>query len=178
MGASVIVGHHTHCMSGFEIYNHVPIFYSLGNFFFTREFESESANLGLVLNLKLTESDNITWDLIPIRKHKTIHFLSRLTVEESQNVLGEIKKYNNIIADESLLLESWNSYIDQNIDETLFVFSPINMIKNKKIKRAFKRIGIGRLFINKSHYNKMFSYMNCESLLDVSLSSIKKFLKI
>jgi len=178
MGASVIVGHHTHCLSGFEIHNHVPIFYSLGNFFFTREFESESANLGLVLNLKLTEPDNITWDLVPIRKQNTRHFLSRLTAEESQIVLGEIKNYNNIIADESLLLENWNRFIDQNIDETLFVFSPINMIRNKKIKRALKRIGIGRLFINKSHYKKMFSYMNCESLLDVSLSSIKKFLKI
>ena len=178
MGASVIVGHHTHCISGFEIYNHVPIFYSLGNFFFTREFESDSANLGLVLNLKFTESNNITWDLVPIRKQNPRHFLSRLTGEESQIVSEKIKKYNSIIADESLLLKNWNSFIDQNVDETLFVFSPINMIKNKKIKRALKKVGIGRLFINKSHYKKMFSYMNCESLLDVSLSSIQRFLKI
>lgn len=178
MGASVIVGHHTHCMSGFEIYNHVPIFYSLGNFFFTREFESDSANLGLVLNLKLTESGNLTWDLVPIRKQNARHLLSRLTGDESEIVLGKIKNYNSIITDQSLLIKNWNTFIDQNINETLFVFSPINMIRNKKIKRALKKIGIGRLFINKSHYNKMFSYMNCESLLDVSLSSIQKFLKI
>ena len=34
IGASVVVGHHTHCASGFEVYHGVPIFYSLGNFIF------------------------------------------------------------------------------------------------------------------------------------------------
>src|SRR4030042_2350299 len=34
-GASVIVGHHPHCISGYEVYKGVPIFYSLGNFIFT-----------------------------------------------------------------------------------------------------------------------------------------------
>uniref|UniRef100_UPI00404B92E6 CapA family protein n=1 Tax=Flavobacterium sp. TaxID=239 RepID=UPI00404B92E6 len=31
-GASAVIGHHTHIISGFEIYKEAPIFYSLGNF--------------------------------------------------------------------------------------------------------------------------------------------------
>ena len=33
-GADFVVGHHTHCYSGYEIYKGKPIFYSLGNFIF------------------------------------------------------------------------------------------------------------------------------------------------
>ena len=31
-GADIVVGHHTHCISGYEVYKGVPIYYSLGNF--------------------------------------------------------------------------------------------------------------------------------------------------
>jgi len=31
-GADVVVGHHTHCLQGWELYRGKPIFYSLGNF--------------------------------------------------------------------------------------------------------------------------------------------------
>jgi poly-gamma-glutamate synthesis protein (capsule biosynthesis protein) len=34
-GADVIMGHHPHVVQGIEIYKNRPIFYSLGNFFFT-----------------------------------------------------------------------------------------------------------------------------------------------
>ena len=34
-GADIFVGHHTHCISGNEVYKGVPIYYSLGNFLFT-----------------------------------------------------------------------------------------------------------------------------------------------
>ena len=34
-GADIVVGHHTHCISGNEIHNGVPKYYSLGNFLFT-----------------------------------------------------------------------------------------------------------------------------------------------
>jgi len=30
-GADAIISHHTHCVSGYEVYNKVPIFYGLGN---------------------------------------------------------------------------------------------------------------------------------------------------
>ena len=33
-GANIVVGHHTHCYSGYEEYNKGLIFYSLGNFLF------------------------------------------------------------------------------------------------------------------------------------------------
>lgn len=37
-GADIIIGHHPHCVNGFEYYKGKPIFYSLGNFCFTQGF--------------------------------------------------------------------------------------------------------------------------------------------
>src|SRR5690554_2655087 len=36
-GADAVVGHHTHCVSGYERHKNVPIFYSIGNFLFPKE---------------------------------------------------------------------------------------------------------------------------------------------
>jgi poly-gamma-glutamate synthesis protein (capsule biosynthesis protein) len=38
-GADAIVGGHTHCLQGVDVLDGVPIFYSLGNFYFSQEVE-------------------------------------------------------------------------------------------------------------------------------------------
>lgn len=40
-GADIVIGHHTHCISGNEVYNSTPIYYSLGNFLFTNSSSYE-----------------------------------------------------------------------------------------------------------------------------------------
>ncbi len=42
-GADVIIGGHTHCLQGFEYRDGVPVFYSLGNFWFDWEEENSKA---------------------------------------------------------------------------------------------------------------------------------------
>ena len=48
-GADLIVGGHSHCLQGIEYYNGVPIFYSLGNFWF-----NEKALETCLLEIRLT----------------------------------------------------------------------------------------------------------------------------
>lgn len=51
-GADAIIGHHPHVVQPFEIYNGVPIFYSLGNFIFDQYWASytqEQLGVGIVL---------------------------------------------------------------------------------------------------------------------------------
>ena len=45
LGADLIIGHHPHIPQGVEVYNGVPVFYSLGNFAFASY--SESARVGI-----------------------------------------------------------------------------------------------------------------------------------
>ena len=52
-GADIIIGTHPHVVQGFEVYNGVPIFYSLGNFIFDQYWSydtQEELSLGLVVS--------------------------------------------------------------------------------------------------------------------------------
>src|SRR5690554_8220427 len=52
-GADIIISHHTHCISGKEVYKGVPIYYSLGNFLFTNTSSFEDWYIVIVLDLTI-----------------------------------------------------------------------------------------------------------------------------
>jgi hypothetical protein len=54
LGVSAVVGHHSHCINGYEIYKSVPIFYGLGNFIFEGKGYPSTWQEGLLLQLTLT----------------------------------------------------------------------------------------------------------------------------
>ncbi len=51
-GADVVVGNHSHVVQGVERVEHVPVFYSLGNFMFDQDW-SEETQQGVMLELRL-----------------------------------------------------------------------------------------------------------------------------
>lgn len=59
-GADAVVGAHTHCMQGIGYYKGVPIFYSLGNFWF-----NEKTLYTTVLELNISESGKLAAKLQP-----------------------------------------------------------------------------------------------------------------
>src|SRR5690606_16683331 len=69
-GADLVVGHHTHCISGHETYNGVPIFYSLGNFLFTKPSRHQSWYNGLVLEIFVDKFQDIDVKIHPVRQRK------------------------------------------------------------------------------------------------------------
>jgi len=67
-GADVIIGHHSHVTQSIEIYDDVPIFYSLGNFVFDQYF-SDDVQQGLLVGLTMTRD---SWEarLYPLRSER------------------------------------------------------------------------------------------------------------
>jgi len=52
-GADLIIGHHSHVIQSNEVYNGVPIYYSLGNFIFDQYFQQDvQEGLGLTISMK------------------------------------------------------------------------------------------------------------------------------
>ena len=62
-GADAIIGHHPHVVQDIQVYQGVPVFYSLGNFVFDQYFSS-AVQEGLLLKLTLTEA-GANYELIP-----------------------------------------------------------------------------------------------------------------
>src|SRR5690625_263587 len=68
-GADIIVGHHTHCINGNEIYKNTPIYYSLGNFLFTKSNSHDDWYSGLILEVNINKS-KLTSKVHPVKQAK------------------------------------------------------------------------------------------------------------
>ena len=176
-GASAIIGHHTHCISGFEIYQGIPIFYSLGNFLFTKKYDYESWYSGLILNLKIKKHAKLEWELLAKRQDKDTHTLTILNGIAKQNVMDAIDQYSEIISNQKLLMENWEYLVDQKYNYKLELFSPVNVLGNKKIRQLLRKAGLSRYFRRKMHYAEILNELRCESHSDVLKSVITRFLE-
>ncbi len=108
-GADVIINHHQHCYSGYELYNGKPIFYGLGNLCFEDEGNSsESWFEGYMVTINLDE--NITFKIYPYTQFKDDKMLK---LSHDSKTLDNIEKLNKIISNESQLKESIESYYDK-----------------------------------------------------------------
>lgn len=96
-GADFVIGHHPHVVENFEIYNGVPIFYSLGNFIFD-QYWAQSVQKELAIGIEMGP-DAISGELsysIELIPMKSEYSKSRSMNEaESEKWLKEFITYGN-----------------------------------------------------------------------------------
>lgn len=175
-GASAIVGHHPHCIGGFEVHGGCPIFYSLGNFLFTSPSKYDWWYLGLALTLRFERGRETAWELAPVAQSRTDFALTALEGERRAAVLEEVREYSRIIADQSLLDAQWEDFLERYSPYYLNLFSPIGLCGDR-FKTAMMKIGIDRLFITRSNYARILNSIRCESHAEAARDVIDRFLK-
>ncbi|MBQ8261057.1 MAG: CapA family protein [Lachnospiraceae bacterium] len=98
MGASAIIGMHTHCPQGYEYYNDGLIVYSLGNFYFPMEGKAAYSTWyeGYVASLRCSKK-NVDIDVIPYRYSPLKNVIVPL-IGENRDIFDDyIKELNEII---------------------------------------------------------------------------------
>lgn len=175
-GADAIIGHHTHCVGGYEVFKNVPIFYSLGNFLFTLSSKYPGWYNGLLLTLEITPN-KIDFKLNPIKQNINDFKIEILKSHDKEKVLGEIQKYNAIILNEEMNQQYWRDFIDSNFDQSLSFFSPINLIGNRYIRAGLKRLKLNKILLQKQNLKEILNFIRCEAHSDVSKDTITSFLK-
>ncbi|MDZ7693149.1 MAG: CapA family protein [Balneolaceae bacterium] len=110
-GADVVVGHHTHCYSGYEVYKNSPIFYSLGNFLFDigADHNKKGWNEGILLEL-IFNNKKIDFILHPYVQNREETGVFLLGKEEGKKFWENIKKLNQIIENDDKLNSSFKKY--------------------------------------------------------------------
>lgn len=171
-GADLVVGHHTHCINGHEIYKGTPIFYSLGNFLFTKDSPHTDWYTGLVLQVELSNK-KLTTHLLPIQQSKETFELRQF--DDNQQTLGRIAKYNEIIQDKTKLEKAWNNYVLTNTNTYCNYWSILSFIKNKKIKGIMKRLKLN--YAQKFGQILFLNLMRCEAHYDLSREILKNRIK-
>lgn len=114
IGCNVVICHHSHITSGYLKYNDGNIFFGLGNFIFDSEPQKlEYWYKGLMVEIDF--SDNLRFNVIPIRyepKEKKLYLLK----DEEKNIwLKDYQRMNLIIQDEALLEKEFEKLIDKKL---------------------------------------------------------------
>lgn len=172
-GADLVVGHHTHCISGYEIHNETLIYYSLGNFLFTKSSVHEDWYKGLVLEVNL-DNGKLKTVLHPIKQEKSFK-VSLLKGKEKDATLLRIEDYRGVIESKDQLQKEWTDFILSKRSSYLSYWSPKVFIKNRYIAA-----GLNRMKVNLTNTKGLAYYLNlmrCEAHYDLSKAILDKELK-
>ena len=111
IGADAVVGHHSHIISGYEIYRNKPIFFSLGNFCIDWEnLHNEPWNKGLLLRLIFEKNTPIKFEFKFINQNGDRPGLYGLDNESTQMQINYMESLNKIIMDDEKLEKSFVEY--------------------------------------------------------------------
>ena len=109
IGADAVISNHTHCFSGYEVYNGKPIFYSLGNFIYDWPGKTHSDwNMGFAVRLKV--SDKIDFDIIPLKQNNEVPGVFHLQEAEKKIFTEKLSQLSAIISDDAKLGEAFDTY--------------------------------------------------------------------
>lgn len=171
-GASAIVGHHTHCVSGYENYNGVPIFYSIGNLIFPSTGNDEKWYKGLLVKLKFKE--NVSFDLIPYFQGKENSPEIKLMREEDARVfLNEISVVNEAIANENILLKKWEYFVLKESNVRLMQL----MSKSNIFYRVLNKLNLIQLVIPNKKLRLLLNLIRCEAHRDLSIETMESIIR-
>lgn len=173
-GADAVIGHHTHCFSGHEIYNGHPIIYSLGNFIFDKDSPSISSwNYGVVALLSFTSSGI----LLKLKQFSQALPGNGLSPKFSTGIEDDIfkkeslEKFNQISSD-IFLKNKFNEFLNKSSLKYSLYLEPTS---NKYLLGLISRRFI-KSFIDKKKKTILLNIIRCESHRDmiISLLSNKK----
>ena len=173
LGVTAVIGHHTHCPSGYEYIDGVPIFYSLGNFLFDRpQNPKKDWDKGLLVNLQITNGKVDSFDLHPFHQGRKDMSIELMKDNDKTGFLENINSINDILADKNKLKNAWQSFLLEKEMEYLPPLLTMGRLERFLLKRGFyfgQRIKNKRLLY-------LLNLIQCEAHRDVSIDILKKWI--
>ncbi|MEO7045116.1 MAG: CapA family protein, partial [Ferruginibacter sp.] len=176
-GASVIICHHSHCISGYETFEDVPIFYGLGNFLFDAETSSNGWHEGMVVNLQLNSQKKIEWDIYPYKQCKENLRVELLTGIEKSVIEDQIIAINSVISNPEELKKKFNELVESQRKYVLSMFSTAYLLNYKYFRSAIRKLGLERFFLRRSQLKSVLNYSRCEAHKDITFEVLINYLK-
>jgi poly-gamma-glutamate synthesis protein (capsule biosynthesis protein) len=175
MGARAIISHHTHCFSGYEIYNGSPIFYGLGNLLFPFQTGLQTWLEGFIIDLTIHENDDIDFKLHPYTQfiNKKVPMLLSMNGKAKDNFYKKLNELNRIICNEELLQLEWDNYIKMKTEEVMSLFVAPTYLTG----RLIKKLKLSRFLISENMILHRLNQIRCESHYELSKAVLQDFIK-
>lgn len=158
-GADVVVNHHQHCYSGYEVYHCKPIFYGLGNLCFDIDpiRINDKWNYGYMVEISFEQS--VSFRIIPYSQcegEPVVRLLDSNAFERSLELV------NDIISDAVKLKTATNEYYTSS--EKL-IESCLEPVQNQWVRAAQYR-NLFPSLISKKWLLLLLNIINCEAHRD------------
>ncbi|MBT1700523.1 CapA family protein [Fulvivirgaceae bacterium PWU4] len=169
-GASAVIAHHTHIVSGYEVYEGAPIFYSLGNFVFDWAGQRNSFwNTGYAVRLKIGKHTPVSFEIIPFEQNDAKPGVFRLSGEALSKFNDNLSRLNSVIADDAQLKKQFDDYCRSKKDIYNIYLEPY---RNSLLASLRKRGFIPSMF-SKEKRRLMLNITRCEAHRDILLKSLE-----
>tara|TARA_B100001057_G_C22867481_1_gene957218 strand:+ start:3109 stop:4248 length:1140 start_codon:yes stop_codon:yes gene_type:complete len=168
VGADMIICHHSHKVSGYEIYNGTPIFYGIGNFMFHAKQKPNDWYIGMQLNILI--SDKIVFEIKINQYDIKTNTLRRVSKQKYKVYKSLIERLSHIIKDEELLEQELDLFADLHAD---YYFKVLHNKTSRWQRILIDRFKMHSLFLKKEQNLRLINYFYCDS----HSFMIKKILK-
>lgn len=168
-GADAVINHHTHCVSGYEVYRGIPICYSLGNFLFDHQTQRNGIwNQGALAVLEMSEN-GIKLELRFFDQCKESATVGLVEEEKLTERRTEVESLNRIIADDNRLEAEFAKWIRQkkkmyNAYIEPHRIKPIQVLQNRGL--------LPSLWARRKK-NYLLNLVRCEAHRDILISILR-----
>jgi len=171
-GASAVIAHHTHCPCGYEIYNGVPICYSLGNLLFDLPEKNKSLvspwNEGLIAELVVSKK-NIEISYTPYIQNFGTIGLRKMSGEERRLFDDKISHLNSIIFDDEQLKEEFENYCRRSYR----MYSGFIEPHSSRILHALRNRCLLPSMLSEKKKRLLLNLTRCEAHRDVLIKTLR-----
>lgn len=172
MGADAIVLHHSRVVSGYEIYNGAPIFYSLGNLVHMTNNPLEQE--GLIVEFILNKGEKIGFELHTIKLNKDSMLVSISDNLHKKKLLKKINMYSCIIKDDKLLDQEWNKFVKLKSTQYFSILSGkprifYRITKKLKLLNLYNKL----LIKNKKKYLPIINLLRCQAHYEATKAALE-----
>lgn len=167
LGVDAVIGHHTHCYSGHEVYKGKPIVYSLGNFLFDSPHNrnNTSWNKGCTITLNIS-GNRINFELHPFYQCNDRVGISLYNESEKEEFFQKAGEKTVLIQSDVKLIKEYDDFIHK---QKKMYQSYLEPTSNKYILAAINR-GIIPRFIKNKQKLLLLNLIRCESHRDIVTS--------
>lgn len=166
LGVSAVICHHSHCISGYETYHNVPIFYGLGNFYFPEKGNPDTWYRGLTLGITL--KPELSMHIIPIRLDLESMTLS---LDHQDSALNNLDQYNRMISSDDLLNQAWQDFCRKREFSTL-----CSLYNPPRLLRLLMKRGLIRNYMRRKINLCLLNNLRCETHREKLITTISYIL--
>jgi len=181
IGASAVIGHHAHIVSGFEEHIGVPIFYQIGNLI-PGNLICNNGDYSMPIEFEITKGSKLKWRLYYLYFNRDELILKILKEKQETIFKAHIADISKLISNQNELYKRWGDFISSkwraSFYFTLFTRSEYFLF------RIFKKINALNLYYyyisKKMRNNKinsgLWNIVRCETHQDVLNYYFEKYI--